>query len=330
MKQVARSLGRAARHRSLRITATLHARRQFRALVKKEAGLGASAKIAAGWKRGIDFYTPDDAASAVETAVLNYLVVHGRLPDLVNPRGFNEKVVRSNFFRFMKVPESGNRLLTHRFIPPELSGVIQTPEVVWAGDDLDWETVASRHPGTSCYLKSSHGSGMVRRLSFPLEDAQRDHYAELGKTWLRHPYGLTTGEWWYNAFRPQLLVERDVGGNGFSVNCFCFSGTVGLMVLHCKATGETISLTPDLRLIARRHGMSDPFALFPATQLHTLRAIASTLSADVEFARLDLLVGDTGTYYLGEVTFSPGNGLSRRPRGVDALLGQMWTVNART
>ena len=113
------------------------------------------------------------------------------------------------------------------------------------------------------------------------------------------------------------------------MNCFCFAGTVGLVVLHSKATGELISLAPDLRLIAHRNGTSNPFFLFPAKQLYALVEIASIMSADIEFVRLDFLVGDTGDIYLGEVTFSPGNGLSRRPEGIDEHLGQLWARNVR-
>lgn len=275
--------------------------------------------------RGEDFYGSGRLTKALTKAILKFRMAHGSYPDLVNPTGFNEWVVWSKFFRPFRVPESGNKLLTSAFIPKHLTSSICCPQILWSGIELDWPKMKFLREGRRYYLKASHGSGMYKAFRWPLNEIEKKQLTELSGKWLRSSFGLADGEWWYNAFRPSLLIEEDLGGNGFSVNCFCFKGVVGLLVLHSKHTMETITYDHNLILIGQKGGCSDPLALVEIDVLRNIVKLACELSVDVKFARFDFLISDTGRVYLGEVTFTPGNGLSIRPAGVDEMLGQMWS-----
>lgn len=287
-------------------------------------------RVAAGteWLRGVDFYTSDEFAYVFGRVRANFHRAHGRYPDFANPQGFNDWVVRSCFHRRMKIPESGNKLLTSSFIPHDMRDRVRCPEILWTGRVVHWPELHHLVPGNTYYLKASHGSKMHLRFRWPLDDAERHRLAELTPRWLGLTYGLEDGEWWYNVFPPALLIETDVAGNGFSVNCFCFRGEVALIVLHSKETGETITLGEHLELIGQQHGSSDWRGLFGPAVLGEIRELAAGLSRDTEFARFDFLLGASGEIFLGEVTFTPGGGTSRRPAGVDERLGRLWARSA--
>jgi hypothetical protein len=299
-------------------------------LIEQESARLDAEEIGNGWLRGVDFYPRDQLAQVLTRVFVQFHAAHAHYPDLIHPRGFNEWIVRSNFLRPMKIPESGNKLSTSWYIPGRMLNQICCPKILWSGMRLNWADLDQLVPGQSYYLKAAHGSGMCRRFTWPLDECVQLELSAISAQWLQVRYGLTHGEWWYNTFPPSLLIETDVGGNGFSVNCFCFKGRVGLVVLHSKSTGETVTLGERLEFIGQKNGHSSWCSLFEADVLREIREIASELSRETEFARLDFLVDASNRIFLGEVTFAPGNGTSKRPEGVDERLGKMWSDSARS
>jgi hypothetical protein len=294
-------------------------------MIRRESSESYDAELVdSGWLRGVDFYTSEQLTRALARAFAGFHAAHGSYPNLVDPRGFNERIVRSNFLRFMKVPESGNKLLTSSFIPSQMQHKIRCPKILWSGTRLNWGELDQLSAGETYYLKSTHGSGMLRRFTWPLDESEKSELSTVSAQWLRVKFGFSNGEWWYNAFPPMLIIESDVGGNGFSVNCLCFKGKIGLVALHSKETGENIALDGQLGFLSQRNGHSNWRSRFGQETLQEIRGLAGELSRDIEFARFDFLVDDSNMIYLGEVTFSPGNGTSKRPEGFDERLGRMW------
>ena len=54
---------------------------------------------------------------AIALSITNYKAVHGIFPNLIQPRGLNEKITWSKFFAELPVQGSGKKLLTSEFIP---------------------------------------------------------------------------------------------------------------------------------------------------------------------------------------------------------------------
>jgi D-alanine-D-alanine ligase-like ATP-grasp enzyme len=54
-----------------------------------------------------------------------------------------------------------------------------------------------------------------------------------------------------------------------------------------------------------------------------MKSAALAIAAPYDFARVDFFVGADGTLYLGEITFSPSNALSRRPAAMEQRLGAL-------
>jgi hypothetical protein len=74
-----------------------------------------------------------------------------------------------------------------------------------------------------------------------------------------------------------------------------------------------------------RSGVSRP-AIPKPTKLEQMNAIASHLSADLSFVRVDLYNID-GNIYFGEFTFTPTGGELRfRPESWDLKLGNKWDL----
>jgi hypothetical protein len=100
---------------------------------------------------------------------------------------------------------------------------------------------------------------------------------------------------------------------------------VALVVLHSHETLETITLSSGYRLIGRKNGQTPVSQLCRWERLSDLKRLASQVAAPFKFVRVDFFLKDDGEAILGEMTFSPGSGLSRRPDGVDEFLGKAWT-----
>src|SRR5262249_32385536 len=148
-----------------------------------------------GYLRGIDFYKGVKLISTIAFAMYRYRRFHGLYPNLLKPKYFDEKLFKSKFFTELKVPESGNKLLTSSFIPADWKTSISVAKIVWHSPTAKLPRNNEIKSGYY-FLKASHGCGMFKTLT-------EDEFICLEKIcekWLENDYGLTTGEWWYNTF----------------------------------------------------------------------------------------------------------------------------------
>ncbi len=276
-----------------------------------------------GWMRGTDYYPASYLLRAMARASALFFSSHGVFPRISAPVGFNEWVTWRKFFEPFKVPESGNKLLTHRYLSAPGAEGVRCAHVLWHSDKATLPANEEVPPGRY-YLKASHGAGLYTPTSYPLDSDRRMEVERVAAQWLSCRYGRSHGEWWYNVFRPEIFLEEYLGDGLFSVNFFCFRGKAALIVFHSKQTKETITLMPDFRIIGHTNGTTDVGRLCLQSHVQTLAEIASHLASAYTFVRVDFLVAQTGEPILGELTFTPGNGLSRRPPGVDEYLGRAW------
>ncbi len=284
----------------------------------------------AGHLRGIDHYAPVQLTWVVATAMRRYKAKFGHYPNLVQPTSFNEKVMWLKFFGELKVPESGNKLATEFFIPASLQTQLTCPPLVWQSDKARLPGNDELPPGVY-YLKASHGSRMFQRLTYPLAPERRAELEAVAATWLTRRYGLDNGEWWYNVFEPRLLLERSVTGEADSIswNFYVLNGQVPMVGLFLKtAEGQEHSTWLDAQFRKLPWQSTLPpvpdYEITPRQQemLRMAIEIARPLSA----VRVDFLIGEDEKIYLCELTFSPGNAMSRRAPEVDALMSTPWTV----
>jgi hypothetical protein len=288
-----------------------------------------------GFLRGIDFYEAPDLLRAMTLSMANFRRIHGVIPDLVHPVGFNEKIVWSKFFSEIKVPESGNKLLTGSFIPDGLKSLIGCPPIVWHSREPRLPENDELEPGYY-YLKASHGSSMFRRIRYPLPDRERAELERQCARWLSLPYGLKDGEWWYNVFDKEVLLDRDVAGQrrSVAVDVFVFRGNIEYVLLHRKGDAgveegqELTRLDGDFNPVQAALQPKSP-AIDPkivcAEARRNMKHFATRIGENFPFVRVDFVLG-IESIHLIEITFSPANAHAKRPPELDRWLGEKWIL----
>jgi|GEM_PF-1999708 len=285
-----------------------------------------------GFLRGIDFYSRQELIKSLTTMLKTYREAGGRYPNLVSPRLFSEKLNHAKYFSPIKIPESGNKLLTANFLPASLHGCVSVPEILWHSNEPrlpDNNTVAAG----LYYLKASHGSGMVRRIHFPLGEEERRELEGLCGNWLNQPYGLELGEWWYNTFPRRILIEEAVTTRSPSLTLLFY--VIDANVVMISVDEKPLApgcLTRCLRLDASwqplKHQKSEQERLEVFQLGETIKrdclAVARSIGSQFRSARIDLIVGDDGRIYLNEVTLSSSAGLPWQDREMDRQLGSLW------
>ena len=266
-----------------------------------------------GYLRGIDFYKGWRLIHALALAMYFFRQSHGVYPNLLRPVYFDEKLCKLKFFTELKTPESGNKLLTSKFIPAELKTSIGVAKIIWHSPTARLPPNDEILPG-AYFLKASHGAGMFKKIRYPLREDELVYLERLCQEWLKNNFGVTTGEWWYSGFQKEILIEEPVGmaDNPISWHFYTFGGVVGHIMAHRKLTndhvGEYTSFDGDFDILAdqnRRRSITN--ILLTQNTKELLRRYASLIGGQFSFARVDFLVDDDQKIYLGELTFCPGN-----------------------
>lgn len=285
-----------------------------------------------GYQRGIDFYNRQELLQTLVNVLLAYRRAGGRFPDLVSPRLFSEKINHAKFFAPIKVPESGNKLLTASFLPPDLGNRVGVPEIVWHSDEPILpgnDTLAA----DVYYLKASHGSGMVRRIRFPLGAEERRELEATCRHWLSGPFGLALGEWWYDAFPRRILIEKSVAARSPSIVLLFYvvGGEVAFLSVDEKSLEpgfptRCLRLDGNFHPLARQKQDRERLEEFHLSDAHRRDCLEAARAIGRQFlaARIDLIVGDDDRIYLNEVTLSSSAGLPFEDRELDRHLGSRW------
>jgi hypothetical protein len=287
----------------------------------------------AGYRRGIDHYSAASFPAVLSVAANQFRDVHGRFPDLISPRRLSDKIFWSKFFRPLKVPESGNKLLTARFIPKNAKDLVRCPPVVWHSPRPRVPRAGDVEPGIY-YLKANFGSDRFRRVSYPVSEAEAElldaefagHLAK-AHNWLR-------GEWWYHEFPRELLLELAVGTDRHTTswNFLVIAGEIELIIVYQKLDAGNFRksyLSPAFDPLPQQDGSSPAVFKLPSLNARKhMAAAARAIGAPLRFVRIDFLLDDEEQPYLGEVTFTPGNAVARLSDDLDANLGAAWDLSA--
>lgn len=281
-----------------------------------------------GYLRGIDFYKTTDFYRALANAMINYKHARKIYPNIVKPKTLGEKIFWFKFFGEIKVPEAGNKLLTAQFIPAAIKHLISCPAIVWhskhAAMPKNHEIAAG-----SYYLKANHGSGMVKKIQFPLAEKEVTALELLTNQWLNTNFGLGDGEWWYNTFCKEILIEKNISTDVHSITwgAFIIGGDIAYINM-VKKTPTDIQinwLNQDFSLLACQNNDYKRIQEFKLPKnIEQINHICLKLGAQFNFVRVDLLIDADDQLYLGEMTFSPGNALVNWPAEMNLQLGGKW------
>lgn len=258
-----------------------------------------------------------------------YLYKFHRLPDLDQPKTFNEKVQwRKLCDRRTKFTTLVDKLAVKKYIKTKCTEVI-VPNLIWSGKSLS--DLGSEGLPNKYVIKSNHASGtnyIVRNGEHP----SRSTLKYLEKLWRSIDVSKTFVEWAYSEIEIKFFVEEflDISESvPVDYKFWVFHGKVRFVqvdvdrfVGHKRAFFSTnferlpfLLTFPDIdREIA------------PPNNFRDMVAIAEKLSNNLDFVRVDLYSDDENVYF-GEFTMYPGGGYEVfQPLSSDFDVGALWSL----
>ena len=251
-----------------------------------------------------------------------------RLPNLKNPKTFNEKLQwlklydRNPYYTKLvdkyEVKKIIADIIGEEYIIPTLG--------VWDNaEDIDFESLPNQF-----VLKATHDSGRV--IICKDKDKLNKEWAkkEMAKSLKRDFYALTR-EWPYKNVPRRIIAEafiEDPSGDLKDYKFFCFNGKVEFFKIDFdrfvghKANYYDLdwNIQPFEEIVCprdvnRKHECPKNF--------NRMVGIAQTLSREYPFIRVDLY-NNNGVIYFGEMTFFPNSGMGRfNPNETDKKLGDL-------
>lgn len=267
-------------------------------------------------------------------AVMHHARHHRVVPNIINPRTFNQKVLhRIVFGRDPWMAMVTDKYRVRDYVSRQVGSDL-LPRLHFATTDPD--TIPFASLPQRFVVKPTHGSGWVEivRDKSRLDEAA---LVEKCKYWLGQSYYEITREWIYKDILPRILVEEFVDdGNGGAPNdykLFVFDGRVAFILVTMGRFDQRAHLLLDRDWnpvdVLMAYSTSTR-AVPPPPHLRQMIEAAEALVRGTDFMRVDFY--DTrDKLYFGELTSTPGCGLDRfEPASFDARLGALWTLNHRS
>ncbi|MUN65001.1 hypothetical protein GMA12_17975 [Kocuria sediminis] len=259
-----------------------------------------------------------------------YAVHLRRVPNLRNPRTFNEKISwRMLFDRRDLLAMSCDKIAMKSLAEQRASGLVRVPRVLWSGRDVG--ELAETSLPDHWVLKPNHRSGLVH---FGHGPANIDRLRVETRGWVDEVKWRDGGEWAYSQADPVLLVEELVGAPGsppLDYKFEVFDGKVQLLIVHLGRFDDLRGYLFDRNFNAV--AAQDASEVLRESDIVTrpknfgrMVEVAERIADGYDYLRVDLY--DTGDdVWFGEITPYEGGGTQRfRPRSFDEFLGSYWTL----
>ncbi len=268
--------------------------------------------------------------AAVRQVCAAYRERHGRLPGLLRPRRYSEKMQWRKLFDFNPgYTVFCDKLAVRDFIAARLGPAVLTP-LLWAGDNADDIPFAALAP--PYVLKSSHACGHTEIVKAGTV-ADAPALRATARWWLGHCHGAGMNENGYRAVPHRLMVERLVtapdGTPPLERRFFMFDGKVGVINTVFVEDGVVRNgafHTPAWQRLGWHFNRFVPGDFAVPPRLAEMMAAAQLLAAGHEHLRVDIF--DAGErFWVGEVTVYAWSGLSVfNPDQADFQLGALWRL----
>lgn len=263
-------------------------------------------------------------------SVSTYRSCFKRMPNLINPKTFNEKILFKMLFdRNPRLTLFADKFLVRDFVRSRLEngeqylthlyGVIDAPDKI---DDLDLPN--------QFVMKPNHLSAQIK-IVHDLNELERFDLMELAEKWLRRNYYYDDGyEWAYKNIKPRIMFEEllDFEGNiPDDYKFFCFNGKPEfIQIIRGRFTrlqrnvyDANFSLLP---VKVGRENISEKIEA--PRNFDKMLEIARSLSSGIDFIRVDLY-NIAGRIVFGELTNYPNAATTKFDPSVwDLEFGKRW------
>jgi hypothetical protein len=264
-----------------------------------------------------------------------YWAAHGRLPNLLRPTRFTEKVVlRKLYDRNPLFPLCSDKHAVRRYVSDRIGdgnlvpllAVTDRPEGLL--DLASWRMTV---------MKPNHGSQMVQVNGDeePSSEQKRRHVA-LFRRWLDVDFSTYHNEWQYAQIPRKLMVERNVAEPGTDLvewKFHCFRQLDNRTVTMLQVIAERMTAR-SMAFFLETGGAYQPVGSLGTVPLAVqqddgllveARRKSIALSSDFEYVRVDWMRSAGGLFF-SELTFTPGAGISTSFEDeLDRRLGSLWT-----
>ena len=230
---------------------------------------------------------------------------------ITNPRSVQEKIAHIKLFGITKLmTRCSDKLAVRDYAREVLGEDISVPVLgSWRNPhDIEFDSLPDKY-----VLKCNHGSG----YNIVVEDASSlDRAAAVAKLskWLSENFATSRGETQYLNIPRKCFAEAfvDHGDGPVDLKFVCLNGEPKFVKTEIRGGGH-IRINwydMDFRFLdySNRMHPNDPTANVERPKLFDeMREVASKLAKPFDLVRVDFLIGRE-RFYLGELTFTPGNG----------------------
>lgn len=264
-------------------------------------------------------------------SVITFLLRQGRMPELKNPRLFNDKLLylklndRNPIYKKLvdkyEVREFVEKTIGSQYLIP-LIGVYNSP------DEVDFDNLPEKF-----VLKLTSGA----QNNLICKDKKKVNWeveSQKVKKWLNYNPYKRTREWPYKDLPSRFVIEEyieDASGQTNDYKFWCFDGEPFCVQLHLDRFGDHQKGVLDITFSEQlfKHGNVNEIQskLKKPNNYEEMINIAKKLSKGFSFVRVDLYNID-GKIYFGEMTFYPANcNYKIRPYIYEEILGEKLKIN---
>jgi len=261
---------------------------------------------------------------------LMYFRTFQRLPNLRNPRTFNEKIAWRKLYQHNpKFTIFSDKIAVKAEIA-KLIGEQHIIETLWVGDNPEDIPFDALKPPYVIKVNHSYGGNVFIRTA---QDIKRDKIVASMREQLGFSHGHTCREWGYLGIPHKVLVERMVEMPDDDVpedyKFFAYHGRVHFIEVDCdRFKGHKRNLYDrEWNLLSVKLKYPPiPEAISKPVNLGEMINLAEEIGAQFDFVRVDLYSPPQGILF-GEVTFYPTAGLQAfTPKEWDIRFGEPWKI----
>ena len=261
--------------------------------------------------------------------IIYYRRVFRRLPNLVKPKTFNEKIIHKIVFdRNPKLTLFADKFLVRDFVKSKLGGDTYLTKLYAVVDNP--EEIHNLKLPDQFVMKPNHLSGEVKIVQ-NFKSSEIAELERLAKMWLQrnYYYGYFAG-WAYKNIKPRIIFEEFLEFDGKVPDdwkFFCFNGEPRFIQIDrsrfVKHQRNIYDL--DLSVLPVRIACDNFQDKINVPQnFDKMLEIARKLSSGTDFIRVDLY-NINGKIMFGELTNYPAGGLEKiEPTFWDIKFGSYW------
>ena len=232
----------------------------------------------------------------------------GALPDLANPKGYNDKV------NWLKIHDQMaehvvccDKLLARAYVADRIdrSCLLEVYQVARSVDQIAFEAMPERY-----VLKTNHDSGSVYVIT-EKSDLRRARGKLRRRT--KRTYGAAKGEWAYAHIAPYVFAEELMHGPIIDYKFHCCAGEIRwVQIIADRALGKPRETNVDESYATLPLHLDHTFIYEPEPPVQPaawdqMKTMARALSEPFRYVRVDLYDYETRPIF-GELTFWPKAG----------------------